>query len=111
MERQEKKFLESIKKGLEQDLLRVNQLLKQASAPRLERPADGVRRAESIVKAIRSKGGRVSREQLATIAVSMGIIATAVGALYQAGYVKKDPRDNKFIVVGPKGQAILRKRR
>lgn len=109
LERQEKKFLEAIRRGLQQDILRVDQLLKQANAPKLLRPADSRRRAMKIVQAVKSKGGRVSREQFAEIATSAGMIATAVGTLYQNGYVKKDPKDKKSVLLGPKALAGLRK--
>ena len=108
LERQERKFLESIRRGLEQDLKRVKQLLAQAAAPRPSR-YDAPQRVQKILAAIKRRGGRVTKEELGDIVSSAGMIVTAVGTLYQAGYLKKDLKDKGYVVLGPRGRKQSRK--
>ena len=105
MERQERRFLEATKRRLEHDLRRIDQLLRQASAPRLTRPGDAARRIQKIVAGIKKRGGRVTKRELGEIVASAGMITTAVGSLYQAGYVKRDLKNKGYVVLGPRASA------
>ena len=103
MERQEKRFLEAIKRGLERDLERINQLVKRASPPKGRRGETPLH-VQQILEAIRKRGGKVTKQQLSDIVSSAGMIVTAVGTLYQAGYLKQDLKDKGYVVLGPRAQ-------
>lgn len=106
LERQERVLLEAVKRRLEQDSHAVNRLLKSARAPKLESRGDSSRRALSIVQAVRAKGGRVKKSELADIASARGMIETSVGSLYQGGWLRKDPKDDNITILGPKARAL-----
>lgn len=107
MEKQEKKFLEAIRRGLERDLSRISQLLKRASPPRGRR-GEVPLHVQQILEAIKKRGGKVTKEQLRDIVASSGMIVTAVGTLYQAGYLKQSLKDKGYVVLGPRAQTIPR---
>jgi hypothetical protein len=100
VERQERKILESIKKQLEYNLRMVNRLLKAAKPPRLKGEREVTARIQTILSKIKRHGGRVSRTTLGEIAASIGMAPTSVGALYGAGYIKLDPKNNGYVVLG-----------
>lgn len=104
LERQERKFLEAIRRGLEQDIHRIDQLLKQAAAPRLLREGDTSERIKKILHGIRERGGKVTKQELGDIVSGAGMIVTAVGSLYQAGYLKQDLKGKGYVVLGPRAR-------
>ncbi len=68
-------------------------------------------RIREILDAIRAKGGRVTRQELANIVSSAGMIVTAVGALYQAGYLRADLKKKGHVVLGRRAAGLTRKRK
>ena len=110
MEKQEKRFLEAIKRGLERDLERISQLLKHASPPKGRRGETPLH-VQQILEAIKKRGGKVTRQQLGDIVASAGMIVTAVGTLYQAGYLKQDLKDKGYVVLGTRGQTTAGRRK
>ncbi len=52
----------------------------------------------------------MTRQELADIASSAGMIVTAVGALYQAGYLKADLKRKGYVVLGRRATATRKKR-
>ncbi len=109
MERQETVLLKAVRRRLANDLHVLDQLIAQARAPRLTRPGEASERIRKILDAIRAKGGSVTRQELADIVSSAGMIVTAVGALYQAGYLKADLKKG-YVVLGRRAGRIGRKR-
>jgi hypothetical protein len=108
LERQERVLLEGVKRRLEQDLQAVNRLLKSTSAPKLEKRGEASRRALSIVHEVKARGGRVTKSALADIVSARGMMETAVGSLYQGGWLKKDPRDYEYTILGPRARTLRR---
>lgn len=124
MERQEKKILETIKKRLDAIEKRVTaqrkqhwevlleslrssgrsieRLLRQARAPRIESDGQIAQRVQRIISQVKKAGGRVSKRQLGEIVASFGMSPNSVGALYGAGYLKSDPSNKDFVVLGNK---------
>ena len=102
MERQEMVFLKAIKRSLEQAVRRLDQLVKHAKPPKLGQRGEVPPRVQEILDGIRKRGGRVTRQELSDIVASAGMIVTAVGSLYQAGYLKQDLKDKGFVMLGPK---------
>ncbi len=102
--------MKAVRRRLANDLHVLDQLIAQARAPRLTRPGQASVRIRKILDAIREKGGRVTRKELADIASSAGMIVTAVGALYQAGYLKADLKRKGYVVLGRRAGRIGRKR-
>lgn len=104
LERQEMIFLKAIKRRLEQDVHRIDQLIHQAKAPRLPGEGGVSRRVQKILGDIKAKGGKVTKAELANIVSSAGMIVTAVGSLYQAGYLKQDLKDKGYVVLGQRAR-------
>jgi hypothetical protein len=98
-------FLKAIKRTLEQAFRRLDQLLKQAKPPKLGRRGEVAPRVQEILGGIRKKGGRVTKQELSDIVASAGMIVTAVGSLYQAGYLKQDLKDKGYVVLGPRARS------
>jgi len=99
-------FLKAIRRSLEQAARRLDQLLKQAKPPKLGRRGEIPPRVQEILEGIRKKGGKVTKQDLSDIAASAGMIVTAVGALYQAGYLRQDLKDKGYVVLGPRGRGV-----
>lgn len=103
-------FLKAIKRSLEQAVRRLDQLIKHAKPPNVGRRGEVPPRVQEILEGIRKKGGRVTKQDLSDIVASAGMIVTAVGTLYQAGYLKQDLKDKGYVVLGPRGQRGLRRK-
>ncbi|MEM4408865.1 MAG: hypothetical protein QXI19_09000, partial [Candidatus Caldarchaeum sp.] len=57
---------------------------------------------EAILSKIKKAGGRVTKAQLGEIVASAGMPPTSVGSLYGAGYLKADPSNKKYVILGDK---------
>lgn len=108
MERQQRKTPEAVRRHLAQDLKAVDRLLKQAKAPRIWRDQEVAKRIQSILTKIRKAGGRVSKAALGEIAASAGMPPTSVGLLNGPGYIKTDPNDKRYVVLGDRKQNLAR---
>lgn len=97
-------FLKAIKRSLEQAVRRLDQLIKQAKPPKLGQRGETPPRVAEILDAVRKKGGKVTKQDLHDIVASAGMIVTAVGSLYQAGYLKQDLKDKGYVVLGPRAR-------
>ncbi len=105
MERSEKVRILTIKRGLHKSLGVVDELLRQAEAPRRLSKADVKHRAQSICKAVAAKGGAVSREHLQRIADEHRLPFAAIGSLVGAGYLRTTKTGFRL---GARGQAAKR---
>lgn len=105
LDMQEMVFLKAIRRRVQQNINRVDQLINQASAPRLPGEGGVSERIRKIIPDIRSKGGKVTKQELADIISCAGMIVTAVGSLYQAGYLKADLKNRGYIVLGAGAQS------
>ena len=79
----------------------VNELLRTAKAPTRLTDKQARERASTIWRAIKSQGGAVSEGQLKAILGKHNMPFSAVGALFGAGYLK---RQGKKTTVGPRGR-------
>lgn len=105
MEHSERRRLEAVRRNLKRDLAAVEELLRTAKPARRLTRKQIQSRARNVCRTVKAKGATIDEEALRTIVAKHGMPFASVGALFQAGYLR---RSRKGISLGKRGLAAVK---